>query len=110
MLEKNQHLIEWSELSLNINAISLLEKNQHLIEFYNLSFNINAISILEQNQKEIDYINISLNPSIFELDYKEMKINNQEIEEELIKEIMKPSRLFKMIEKYGEDYLELLFD
>jgi hypothetical protein len=44
------------------------------------------------------------------LDYEKMRKNNQEMEEELLKEIMKPSRIFKMMEKYGEDYLEIIFD
>ena len=39
-----------------------------------------------------------------------MKKDNEEFEEELIKEVMKPSRIMKMIEKYGEDYLEILYD
>jgi hypothetical protein len=38
-----------------------------------------------------------------------MQKNNEEMEEELIKEIMKPSRLFKMINDYGEDYLEIMY-
>jgi len=36
-----------------------------------------------------------------------MQKNNEDIEEELIKEIMKPSRIFK---DDNYDYLEILFD
>jgi len=50
------------------------------------------------------------NRSIFELDYETMKNNNEQFEEELIKEVMKPSRIFKMIENYGDDYLEIIFE
>jgi hypothetical protein len=39
-----------------------------------------------------------------------MKYKNQDFEEELLKEVMRPARLFKMIEKYGEDYLESVFE
>jgi len=40
------------------------------------------------------------------LDYEEMRRNNQEIYEELIKEVMKPSRVFK---DPNYDYIEELF-
>ena len=38
-----------------------------------------------------------------------MRKNNEILEEELIKEVMKPSRLMKMIDKYGEHYLDILY-
>ena len=41
--------------------------------------NKNAIHLFEENPKNNDCINISGNPSIFELDYKQMRINNQDI-------------------------------
>jgi hypothetical protein len=50
---------------------------------------------------------MSRNKLIFELDYEEMKKNNMEIEEELIKEVMKPSRVFK---NPDYDYITELFD
>jgi len=50
--------------------------------------------------------NISRNPSIFQLDYQTMKIANQDLYEELIKEVMKPSRVFK---NPDYDYIEELF-
>lgn len=46
------------------------------------------------------------NSAIFELDYEAMRIVNQEIEEDLIKEVMKPSRVFK---DPNYDYIEELF-
>jgi len=62
--------------------------------------------ILEKNKDKIDWYNLSLNPSIFELDYETMKLNNQDMYEELIKEVMKPSRVFKYPDY---DYIEELF-
>ena len=47
-------------------------------------------------------------PEIFKLDYEKMKENNQNFYEELIKEVMKPSRILKKIEE-NNDYLEELF-
>jgi len=49
---------------------------------------------------------LSANPAIFELDYEAMKSNNQAMYEELIKEVMKPSRVFK---NPDYDYIEELF-
>jgi len=60
-----------------------------------LSLNPNAINLIKENQDKCDSIYLYQNPVIFELDYEAMKINNQEMYEELIKEVMKPSRVFK---------------
>jgi hypothetical protein len=68
--------------------------------------NPNAIKIMEQNRDKINWKLISENPSIFELDYEAMKRNNERLYEELIKEVMKPSRVFK---NPDYDYLEELF-
>ena len=68
--------------------------------------NKNAISLLKENQDKIDWYYLSSNPAIFELDYKKMRENNQEMYEDLIKEVMKPSRVFK---NPDYDYLEELF-
>jgi hypothetical protein len=71
-----------------------------------LSLNPNAIELIKANQDKIDWDNLSYNPAIFELDYEKMKENNQETYEDLIKEVMKPSRVFK---NPDYDYLEELF-
>ncbi|NBO50626.1 MAG: hypothetical protein EBU80_13120, partial [Chitinophagia bacterium] len=71
-----------------------------------LSRNPNAIKILEENRDKIYWISFSVNPAIFELDYEAMKRNNEWIYEELIKEVMKPSRVFK---NPNYDYIEELF-
>ena len=103
---KNPDKIGWSWLSLNPNAIELLEENTNKIDWFYLSFNPNAIELLEENTDKINWCNISRNPSIFQLDYEAMRKNNQEMYEELIKEVMKPSRVFK---NPDYDYLEELF-
>ena len=105
-LLKDYDKINWSFLSKNKNAIELLEANLDKINWNYLSMNKNAIHLLKENQDKIDWHNLSLNPSIFELDYEKMKENNQEMYEDLIKEVMKPSRVFK---NPDYDYLEELF-
>ena len=98
--------LDWDMLSFNTRAIQLLEENPEKINWDYLSSHINAIELLEKNQDKIDWYNISGNPSIFELDYEKMRNNNQDMYEELIKEVMKPSRVFK---NPDYDYLEELF-
>ena len=68
--------------------------------------NENAIDFLKQKEDYIVLLDFSANPSIFVLDYEQMKDNNQQMYEELIKEVMKPSRVFK---NPDYDYLEELF-
>ena len=62
--------------------------------------------IYKKNQDKIDWYYLSANPAIFKLDYEKMKENNQKMYEDLIKEVMKPSRVFK---DPNYDYLEELF-
>ena len=98
--------INWLFLSKNPNAIKLLEENPDKINWYYLSINPNAIKILEQNRDKINWYQLSKNPSIFQLDYEAMKRNNEKLYEELIKEVMKPSRVFK---NPDYDYIDELF-
>ena len=93
-------------LGFNRNAIKILEENRDKIHYWNLSANPNAIELLKENLNDIHWIALSKNPAIFQLDYKAMKIANEGIYEELIKEVMKPSRVFK---DPNYDYLEELF-
>ena len=102
--------IDWSLLSLNKNAIEILEKNKENIDWNALSCNKNAMELLEKNQDKINWRAFSRNPAIFKIDYEKMKNKNQDFEEELLREVMRPARLFKMIETYGEDYLEKVFE
>jgi hypothetical protein len=109
LILNNQDKIDWVQLSRNPNplVIKLLEENYEKINWYYLSLNPNAIKILENNQDKIDWYFFSINPAIFQqLDYEKMRINNQDMYEDLIKEVMKPSRVFKNLEY---DYLEELF-
>jgi len=130
-LEKNQDKINWNNLSLNPNAIKLLEENRDKINWFNLNLNESneaievleknpdkiiwkllatnpyAIDLLEKNQDKIDWFCLSKNPAIFDLDYKKMKKNNEDLYEELLMKIMEPSRIIKKIEKYGYDYIEI---
>ena len=51
--------------------------------------------IFLKNLTKIYWYYLSANPAIFKLDYEKMRENNQEMYEDLIKEVMKPSRVFK---------------
>jgi hypothetical protein len=55
--------INWSNLSLNPNAIDLLQANPHMINWKKLSANPNAITLLEHNKDKIDWEMLSENPS-----------------------------------------------
>ena len=105
-LEANQNKINWNNLSFNPNAIKLLNEKRDRIDYCNLSANPNTMKLLEDNIDNIYWYELSRNPSIFELDYETMKRNNEGIYEELIKEVMKPSRVFK---NPDYDYIEVLF-
>jgi len=121
LLKANPEKIYWDQLALNDNpnAIEILEDRLEDIndpEIYYLllyisnwnylSMNENAIDFLKQKEDYIVWIDFSGNPAIFELDYEKMRINNQDMYEDLIKEVMKPSRVFK---NPDYDYLEELF-
>lgn len=107
LLETNcPEKINWYVLSSNEGAIETLKRNLDKINWCQLSRNTLAMEILEKNKNMINWHNLSANPSIFELDYEAMKINNEDFYEDLIKEVMKPSRVFK---ERDYDYLEELF-
>ena len=108
MLSYNKNAVDFhckSKLKFDKNIFDYLE-NPDKINWYYLSFNKNAIKILEENPDKINWKRFSENSSIFELDYEKMRENNQEMYEDLIKEVMKPSRVFK---NPDYDYLEELF-
>jgi len=119
LLKQNPDKIDWNCLNSNKNAINILKNN---LDKLNISYlinnnNVEAILLIEKNLDKI-YNHIlysfiwsllSKNPAIFTYDYEMMRKNNEEFEEELIKEVMKPSRIFKMIEKYGDEYLDILY-
>ena len=60
-------------------------------------------------QNKINWKRFSENPAIFELDYKQMRINFQDLEEEIIKEVMHPRRIFRNLELYNYD-IDDMFD
>jgi len=80
--------------------------NPEKIYWGSFSENPAAIEVLRENQDMINWSYLSANPAIFTLDYDVMKRNNQELYEDLIKEVMKPSRVFKYPDY---DYIEELF-
>jgi hypothetical protein len=126
-LKANPNKINFGGLAINPNseAIKLFKECYKKGLFSNFTLNHlcknnnpDALDLLiEYNYDEFFknyeylYSLISSNPSIFELDYYQMKNNERyrEFEEELIKEVMKPSRVFKYYE-YGYDIIEELFD
>lgn len=118
LLKDNPEKIDWKHLSANTNdyAIEILKQNRDKIDWYTLIFNPNykAIELIRQESEKNKYLIgcpfLFKNRSIFELDYEAIKKNNEPFEEELIKEVMKPSRIFKMIETYGDNYLEIIFE
>ena len=67
------------------------------------------IELLKDNHYKINWKLFSENPSIFTLDYNQMRINFQDLEEEIIKEVMKPRRIFRNLELYGYD-IDDMFD
>jgi len=125
LLIKNPDKIKWYYLSSNKFVLDLLKKNPEKINCVYFSYNkkYKTIELLMKNQDKLNWSrltankfalellerNSSANPAIFTYDYDAMRKNNEDFEEELIKEVMKPSRLMKMIEKYGDEYLDILF-
>jgi hypothetical protein len=110
ILLNNYDKIDWYAASSNSHdkIVDILDKNRDLIKWRSFSSNSNpkAIQILKENQDKIVYRIFSKNPGIFELDYQKMKEKNESLYEELIKEVMKPSRVFK---DPNYDYIEELF-
>jgi len=102
--------IDWFYLSLNTEkrAIDLLLRHPSKIDL-EIIINNNSpyiIPYLLSNKNKIRWNILSTNPAIFELDYKKMKENFQNMEEEIIKEAYHPKRICKLIEA-GIDIEEL---
>ena len=82
-----QDKINWSYLSKNVEAISLLKRNMDKICWINFCSNTNPeiIHILEENQHRIVWYKLSENPIIFELNYdffvQRMNVIRQELME-----------------------------
>jgi len=108
-LKQNPDKIDWFYLSSNPNAIELIKENLDKINWHLLSQNYNAIEILKENPEKINWHYLSSNPAIFELDYDKMKKNFEIMEEEIIKEVLKPERVIRNLELYGYD-IEDMYD
>jgi len=72
------------------------------INWFLLSLNPNGMEILERNKNKINGI-IFKNPEIFILDYKKMKENFLDTEEEIIKIILHPKRVLHNLITYNYD-------
>ena len=105
ILKQHPDKINWNMLSHNPNAIELLRKNPDKINWLGLSQNPNAIELLKDNQDKINWYMFSSNPSIFTYDYRKMRDSNQDLKEEIIAKALHPKRIFRLIEKYGEDII-----
>ena len=105
LLKENPNKIEWSCLCINSNpkVLEIIEENFDKINWYSLSTNSNAIEILENNLDEIDENSIFRNSSIFTYDYKKIKENKKELNEEIIIKALHPKRMLRLMEIYGED-------
>lgn len=120
LLEENLDKIDWNYLNMNKKGIEIIKLNVDKMNIINLLLNENEESmlIIKEHIDRIynhiyikDYLCYLLykNPLIFVYDYINMRIKNDEFDENIIKEVMKPSRIFKMMEIYGEDYLEIVY-
>ena len=108
--------IDWKCLALNPHpeAIELLKSNFPIDEcLYNLIDNPSpeAFKLLEDCKTQVlkrSYLREDLykNPNIFEMDYGAMKQKSQWLEQELLAQVMEPSRVFKY---GGLSYLNELF-
>jgi hypothetical protein len=88
-------------------AIPLLEKYPDRIDFVRLSGNPAAIPLLENHKDKIDWDELSQNPNtqlLFELDYVQMKENNQLFKEELIDYVYHPDRMIHIAGTLGMDF------
>ena len=100
--------INWTYLSSNENdsAIKLLKQYPDKINWTKLSNNKNqeAIEILKANQDRIFWEAFSSNPSIFTLDYEQMRKNFEPYAEEIIATALHPKRMIRYMEQYNFDF------
>jgi hypothetical protein len=106
LLEQNPEKIHWANLCENPNAIHLLEQNPEKNHWFWLSKNPNAIPSLEQNLEKINWDCLSANPSIFEYDYDAMRLRMKPLAEELIANRFHPKNFDKFV-SWGFDEFNL---
>ncbi len=128
LIKNNLHQINWIKLHQNENpaVIKILENNPEMINWTILSYNKNAVELLKSNKDKINWYCIALNPliteiidyddvkylisgiiyknpNIFVYDYKQMEINFLDINEDILKEVLKPSRIYRNLELFNYD-------
>jgi len=74
------------------------------INWYNFSFNLKSIELLKANPDKINWNNLSSNLNIFELDYKQIKINFEPFQEELITVVLNPDRIKRLSFIYNFEF------
>ena len=109
-MQKNQDKIDWNWLLSNLNVISILQKNQDKIDWYQLLQNLKAISLLEKNQDEIDWQRLSVNDGIWEINYVFLKERMDILQEDLIKTVFHPKRLYYFLTVYDYEIFDFELD
>jgi hypothetical protein len=61
------------------------------------------MELLEANFEKINWNCLSRNPSIFTYNYNKIKMNFEELGEEIVAKSLHPKRIFKLIDLYGEE-------
>ena len=71
------------------------------------SGNLGALHLLEKHQDYINWNELSKNPNICTYDYNKIKNDKKELNESIMQEVYKPSRIAKYLEQYQDvdDYL-----
>ena len=82
------------QYSTNPCSIPYYEENINEIDWSGLCRYPNAMSLLKKRQDKIDWIEMSANPSIFTFDYFFYKKRMNVHQEELMKQVFHPKRLF----------------
>jgi hypothetical protein len=133
ILKENLSKINWNYLSSNTNpnAILLLKRNISKINWYNLSLNpsrqakllfLEYVDIIDwRNYKHLNKYLILYNfdtnennedeyyKNFFQLDYKKMSINFQDMNEEILKEVLHPRRVIHNLITYNYDVDDMYY-
>ena len=83
-----------------------MEKNLDKVNWTYLSGNINAISMLEKNQDKVSFRELSRNPNIYTYDYNYYRKRMDLYREELMEKLFHPSRLIHYLE-IGYDFADM---
>jgi hypothetical protein len=99
LLKANPHRIDWSALSGNPGAIDLLKANPHRIDWSALSANPRAIDLLKDNPHRIDWSALSANPGAIDL----LKDNPNKIKWNVISRNLNPNIISLIEQKIMQD-------